>query len=414
MTPLSVAVIGSGMAGLTAAHRCRQAGMDVTIFEARAGHGMDAHAMTVDGGIVDAPLRVMNPDAWPSVLRLAREVGVETFAVDTPISCNWTDGQTWFRSGRVPILGWHFIGHWRYLTLKSLRFGRGALQLRQLTRHLQQTNDNRRLSEVLESHPLDPLFWRGVVLPLLNTICTCDEHHLMAWPAQQLLSLLDQSVHGQGLYRLRGGTSALVRGIAKDVPSHVGSRVQTVRPTPEGVEVLNERGDGGWFDRVIVATQANQLQFLDEQHFGQEKAILKDIPFEAGELVIHQDERFMPQRKSDWAPLNFQMDRALNKPMFTVWVNPLEPTLSGKAPVFQTWSPLYEPKEEQILERIPLERAVVTERTEAVHRQLTQWHQQPGRQIFYCGSWAAEGVPLLESAVRSAETVVQRLSGELR
>jgi len=41
-----------------------------------------------------------------------------------------------------------------------------------------------------------------------------------------------------------------------------------------------------------------------------------------------------------------------------------------------------------------------------VHEQLSSWHRQPGRRVFFCGSWAHEGVPLLESAVRSARNVV--------
>ncbi|MFU8765476.1 MAG: FAD-dependent oxidoreductase, partial [Haliea sp.] len=72
----TVAVVGSGMAGLAAAYGCRRAGFHVTLFEARSGHGMDAHAMAVAGGNVDLPLRVMSPRNWQSVLALAAEVGL--------------------------------------------------------------------------------------------------------------------------------------------------------------------------------------------------------------------------------------------------------------------------------------------------------------------------------------------------
>lgn len=67
----SIAVIGSGMAGLAAAYRARCAGHHVTVFEACDGHGLDAHALTAEGGLVDVPLRVMSPDAWPSLLKRA-------------------------------------------------------------------------------------------------------------------------------------------------------------------------------------------------------------------------------------------------------------------------------------------------------------------------------------------------------
>jgi len=58
---LDIAIIGSGMAGLAAARILHDAGHKVTIFEALAGRGMDSHSIEFDGGIIDAPLRVMNP-----------------------------------------------------------------------------------------------------------------------------------------------------------------------------------------------------------------------------------------------------------------------------------------------------------------------------------------------------------------
>lgn len=405
----SIAVIGSGMAGLAAAYRARRAGHHVTVFEAHNSHGMDAHALMFDGGLVDVPLRVMSPDDWPSVLQLARMVGVETFEVRTYTSCSWINRHTWFRSGEVPITGWPFVGSWRYLNTCALRMGWGIWQLRRLTRKLEQQGAELTLGQVLEQHKPDPLFWRGLVLPILTTICTCKEKHLLSWPAAQLLMLLHSILHGSRLYRLTGGTSALVRGLVKELSFYCGSPVVQVEANSGGVRVYNKRGDGGVFDRVIVATQANQLGFLDDIQFVEEKKILANISFDAGELWVHQDPRFMPAKKQDWTALNFQMDEALKAPMFTVWVNQVEPTLKNSAPVFQTWNPLYEPDPDTVLARIPLERAVVHSGTARVHEALSQWHRQPDRKVFFCGSWAYEGVPLLESAVRSANAAVDAI-----
>ncbi|MFL1465349.1 FAD-dependent oxidoreductase [Marinobacter sp. HN1S83] len=406
----SIAVIGSGMAGLAAAYRARRAGHDVTVFEASNGHGMDAHALTVDGGLVDVPLRVMSPDAWPSVLQLAKEVGVGTFEVGVHTSCSWTNGHTWFRSGEIPILGWPCLGSWRYLNTRALRMAKGIWQLSRLTQKLARDKTDVTLGEVLKHQNFDPLFWRGLVLPILSTICTCEEKHLLNWPAAQLLSSLHGILFGSELYRLEGGTAALVEGLAVDLPLYSGSPVAQVEVSDLGVKVYNQRGDGGVFDRVIVATQANQLSFLDDTQFGDERKVLENIGFDAGELWVHQDPRFMPSKKEDWTALNFQMDEALEKPMFTVWVNEVEPTLTGSAPVFQTWNPLFEPDPDTVLARVALERAVVHRGTARVHEALGQWHRRPGRKVFFCGSWAYEGVPLLESAVRSANAVVDAIN----
>ena len=95
--------------------------------------------------------------------------------------------------------------------------------------------------------------------------------------------------------------------------------------------------------------------------------------------------------------------------MFTVLVNAVEPTLAAAEPVLQTWNPLYEPDPETVLARVPLQRAVVHTGTAEIHRTLAGWHAEPDRRVFYSGSWAYPGVPLLESAVRSAQAVVARV-----
>jgi len=412
----TVAVVGSGMAGLTAAHRCRQAGYAVTVFEALSGHGMDAHALAVQEdrrqGVVDVPLRVMSPGHWQSVLSLAAEVGVGTFGVDTYVSCSLIDSKTWFRSGRMPLTGWPFVGSWRYLNRRALTVALGVRRLAASAERLARDMPDATLQDFLDQASFDPLFWRGLALPLLTTICTCEEKHLLAWPAQQLLSLLNEIVHGGRLQRLQGGTSALVQALSKGLHGYSGSPVAHIGDQEHQVLVRNARGDGGLFDRVIIATQANQLDFLEGEQYRQERDRLQAIRYDSGELLVHTDERFAPRHRRDWTALNFHTDAALEEVMFTVWVNAVEPSLADQAPVFQTWNPLFPPDESRVLARVPLQRAVVHSGTASVLQQLSRWHGEPQRRLFYCGAWAHEGVPLLESAVRSANSVVELLKGQ--
>ncbi len=404
----NMAVIGSGMAGLAAARIFKDAGHEVTVFEAVEARGMDAHSLHVHGGLIDVPLRVMSPLAWRSVLALAQHCGVGTFEVDTFAACSNLDGKTWFRSSRMPLTGWPTLGSWRYLNLQSAHIAMGFWQLSSALNTVQ--DDETILGDFLARQDFHPAFWRGLLLPLLTTICTCSEEHLLAWPARPLLQLLGTIVHGATLRRLQGGTPALVKGLGQGLTFVSGSPVVALRQHDDGVTIRNARGDGGEFQRVIVATAANQTAFLDAAQFGRERTALSEIRFDKGELWVHGDQRFMPREKRDWSALNYHMTPDYSSAMFTVWVNRVEPSLASAPPVLQTWNPLFEPHPDTVISRTPLARAVVHGGTRQALATLQQLHTEPDRRVFFAGSWAFPGVPLLESAVRSAMSIARCLN----
>lgn len=403
----TLAVIGSGIAGLAAARMARDAGHQVTLFEAGPQRGMDAHRIVFDGGHVDVPLRVMNPHAWKTVLALAASVGVETFEVDTFVSCSWLEGDTWLRTTRMPLTGWPTVARLRDIRPRNVRVGMGLLRLaKQLDAPVQTAHT---LGEWLQAHPQDPVFWRGLVLPLLTTICTCREAHLLAWPAAPLLALLNTIVHGERLRRLTGGTAVLADALCKGISVQTGTRITHLRHQDEQVELHTDRSGPLRFDHVIVATPAPATTFLDASQFSRDIDALQAIRFDNGELWVHTDPRFLPARKADHTALHYQVKRDLSEAMFTVLVNEVEPSLAGKRPVMQTWNPLFEPDPSQVLARVPLSRAVVHQGTASALETLQALHAEPGRRVFLAGSWAYTGVPLLESAVRSALAIMARL-----
>ncbi|MFW7379231.1 MAG: FAD-dependent oxidoreductase [Oligoflexus sp.] len=411
-----IAVVGSGMAGLAAAWICQQAGHDVTVFEAQNGRGMDAHTLSGLGpegqGWIDVPLRVMSPHAWPSVLALCAHHKIATFPVDTFVSYSWHDQSTWLRSARIKLGSWHIpsVGSWRYLNREAFIIVKNLLRMaRELKDQAQKEKfQQQSLQQFFQEGGYDPLFWRGFLFPILTTICTCKEESLLNWPAKSLLPLTERIMLGRSLVRLKGGTGALVDALAKDLRFVSGSPVVKVAVNNDGVSLNNKQGVGGRYDRVIFATQANQLSFLQEPAFSRELDVLRSFQFDDGELFVHRDQRFMPKKRSDWTALNFQSDRKFDQSMFTVWVNPIEPSLSGAAPLFQTWNPSFEP--DDVLCRVALQRAVVSQRNQQAIQRLQSIHSESGRRSFFCGAWAAPGVPLLESAVRSAMAVAKHLN----
>ncbi|MQW91935.1 NAD(P)-binding protein [Acinetobacter wanghuae] len=412
MISLDIAVIGSGMAGLATARILKDAGHQITIFEALQGRGMDSHSLEFEGGLIDAPLRVMNPHLWKNTLSLATHLGIKTFPVRTYMACSWLfedKTETWLTTSRSRIGNFPIINNRKGLQQYGWRLVKGLLQLKAaLTRFFKSKNQDISLAEFINRSEIEEVFLHGVVMPVLYTICTCDPKTIGEWPAKPLLIFLRQLTDGDALLRLQGGTPALVDKLIQGIHIEDGSAITLVQQQGEQVKVENAAGYSKCFDRVIVATPTTKIdQFLDTEQFADDIELLKKFKFEQGQLVIHTDTTVMPPKRKDWAVLSYMMDRKFTRQQFTVWLNSIEPSLVGKSAVFQTWRPVTEIDPKKVISSVTLTRAVVDADTVALNTELQQRHLDSNRKVFFCGSWSCDGLPILESAVTSAMKIAE-------
>ncbi|MCX0338960.1 FAD-dependent oxidoreductase [Acinetobacter radioresistens] len=404
---MDIAVIGSGMAGLATARILKDAGHEITIFEALPGRGMDSHSLEFEGGLIDAPLRVMNPYLWKNTLSLASYLGIKTFPVRTYMACSWLfedRTETWLTTSRTRIGNIPIINNRKGIKQYGWRLVKGMLQLKTaIHQFFKSKNQDITLAEFINQHDIEEVFWHGAVMPVLYTICTCNPKTIGDWPAKPLLIFLRQLTDGDALIRMQGGTPALVDKLIEGIRIQSGSPICKVEEQGEKVLLEKQDGEQSVFDRVVVATPTTKLEeFMNPQQFVDDIELLKQFKFEQGELVIHTDSSVMPPRRKDWCVLSYMMDRHFTRQQFTVWLNAVEPSLVGKSPVFQTWRPVTEIDPKKVISSVTLTRAVVDSRTVALNKEVQQRHLQPNRKVFYCGSWSCDGLPILESAVTSA------------
>ncbi|MEG2263995.1 MAG: FAD-dependent oxidoreductase, partial [Acinetobacter sp.] len=212
MISLDIAVIGSGMAGLATARILQDAGHHITIFEALPGRGMDSHSLEFEGGLIDAPLRVMNPYLWKNTLSLATHLGIKTYPVRTYMACSWLfedKTETWLTTSRSRIGNIPIINNRKGLQQYGWRLVKGLLQLKvALTKFFKSKNQDISLAEFINRNEIEEVFWHGAVMPVLYTICTCNPKTIGEWPAKPLLIFLRQLTDGDALLRLQGGTPA--------------------------------------------------------------------------------------------------------------------------------------------------------------------------------------------------------------
>jgi len=405
---LDIAVIGSGMAGLAAARILKDAGHHITIFEALPGRGMDSHSTEFEGGIIDAPLRVMNPHLWKNTLSLAAHLGIPTFPVRTYMACSWLfedKTETWLTTSRTRIGNIPIINNRKGIQQYGWRLVKGMLQLKTaLSKFFKSKDQDITLAEFINRNDIEEVFWHGAVMPVLYTICTCNPKTIGDWPAKPLLIFLRQLTDGDALLRIQGGTSALVSKLIENIEVVSGSAITKVEEQGEKVLVENTQGQQILFDRVVVATPTTKIEeFLEPTQFADDIALLKQFKFEQGELVIHTDSTVMPPKRKDWSVLSYMMDRKFTRQQFTVWLNSIEPSLV----------PVTEIDPKKVISTVTLTRAVVDSKTVALNKQLQQRHTTAQRKVFFCGSWSCDGLPILESAVTSAMHIAEILGAPL-
>ena len=402
---MRVGIIGSGIAGLYAAHRFSRAGAAVTIFERQPGVGMGAHTLDLPGGLRgDVPSRMFNPQLWPMLYGLYAELGIEVVAVDP--------GQTFFDpSGDVYLTLEESYRPWnRISSLLSARSRRILLEANRLRQKgpasIEQLVPGTTFSEYRRQEGYSDDFIFGFLYPTLSsTVCTCSYRALDNYPADLLLTVL-QRLTGSGietegpiLLRTAGGTREVERRL---LPSgsevRTGVSVQRIRRLSESVEVEVE-GRALEFDHVILATQANTALRLITDLRREEREMLDSVDYESVYIGLHSDTSWMPAKRNRWRTFNMGVRRGPTPSAFcSVWMNRFH-EWDSEEDLFQTISS--DPIQAIDGKNIRLQRPVVTAASDWTWSRLGSIHVERDRRLWFAGSWAHAGLPLLESGVAS-------------
>ena len=121
----------------------------------------------------------------------------------------------------------------------------------------------------------------------------------------------------------------------------------------------------------------------------------------------------MPPRHKDWTTFNFLFQNDNRAAMCSIWLNQFYPNWATEEAYFQTIMPLNSPRPDMLIATAKLQRPTVTSSTDDDIEQLLKLQQRPGRRVWFCGSYANPGIPLLESGVVSAFRLGKQLGCEL-
>jgi predicted NAD/FAD-binding protein len=399
---MKIAIIGSGISGLGAAHALHDDAR-ITLYEGarRLGGHTNTVDVTLDGVTagVDTGFLVFNERTYPNLIRLFGELAVPVAKSDMSFAVSvaqgggrrleWagTDLDAVFAQRRN-LLSPRFLGMLRDI----MRFNREATRIALGA----ESDDGTSLGDFLERGRYGAAFRGWYLLPMAAAIWSCPMATMLAYP----MTTFARFCHNHGLlqvndrpqwFTVRGGARQYVRRIASRIPDvRLDDAVLDVRrDAVTGQVVVKSRHATERYDHVVLACHSDQSLALLTDADPSERAVLAAVRYERNRAVLHTDTALMPALKRVWSAWNYMSDGGAEPNVsVTYLLNRLQP-LPFDTPLMVSLNPVTEPSHDAVLAEFDYMHPIFDGAAIAAQRRLADI--QGRRQVWFAGAWTGYG-----------------------
>ncbi|MGZ9897410.1 NAD(P)/FAD-dependent oxidoreductase [Shewanella gaetbuli] len=312
-----IAVIGTGISGLTCAHLLSQK-HNVTVFEANDYIG--GHTATVDVEVdnkqyaIDTGFIVFNDRTYPRFERLMEKIGVESlptemsFSVHNAFSGLEYNGHTLFSlfAQKRNILKPSF---YQFLA-EIVRFNNSCKAIYEADNYPDIT-----LGEYLDQNQFSAFFCEHYILPMGAAIWSSSINDMRAFALRFFIRFFQH--HGLLNISDRPQWSVIKGGSRNYIPKLIApfkdkillnSPITGVKRVEGGVTIQVANGEWQSFDEVILSCHSDQALAMLQDASQQETDILSAMAYQNNEVVLHTDINLLPKRRAAWASWNYRLD----------------------------------------------------------------------------------------------------------
>ena len=317
-----VAVVGSGISGLAAAHALRGKAL-ITLFEAGDYFGGHTHTVEVtlpsgNGHIthgVDTGFLVFNERTYSSLIKLLADLDVETAKSDMSFSVQVprADGSPLEWSGSS--LNTVFAQRKNLVNGKFLRMLRDIGRFNRVTTALANANAEaavmQPLGDFLAEQKLSNEFRDWYFLPMMGCIWSCPTDQMLQFPVATMIRFcynhgLLQVTDRPQWWTVKGGAKHYVDKIIERIPDkRLNTPVRQIVRNASGVHVCTDTSTE-LFDSVVLATHSDQSLAMLQAPTVSEQRTLSAIRYQQNRAVLHTDTSVLPHNKIAWAAWNYE------------------------------------------------------------------------------------------------------------
>jgi predicted NAD/FAD-binding protein len=418
---LKVAVIGTGISGLSAAWLLNKS-HDITVYEQNGYVG--GHSNTSDVVIegktipVDTGFIVFNPVNYPNLVALFEHLDVESNSSEMSFAASLNDKKLEYSGTDLNGLFAQRRNIFRPRFLRMLKdlqrfYSQAESQLddetlRELT-----------LAEFLHRERYSDAFIYDHLMPMGAAIWSSSVKQMLAFPTLAFLRFfknhgLIQLTNRPEWRTVSGGSREYVRKLTAGFADHIHCRTPVTKFTRNDGRCTLTTADGHTteFDHVVLACHADQALSLIDQPSREEQETLGQIRYQNNVAVLHSDTTLMPKRRRAWASWNYMgtgdspADQAL---CVTYWMNRLQ-NLDTDTPILVTLNPIQEIAPEKIIREFNYTHPIFD--VAALQAQRRLWTLQGQHNTWFCGAYFGSGFH--EDGIQAGLAVAEKLGYEQR
>ena len=413
MKDKNIAIIGTGISGLTCGYYLTQKGAEVTLFESADYIGGHTHTVETDfeseQAAIDTGFIVFNDRTYPGFISLMDEIGVGYQPTEMSFSVRNDNLDLEYNGTNVNGL---FAQRSNLFRPRFYRMLRDITRFNKEVRNTSVTDAEMTIGQYLQRADYSSSFKDNYLLPMIAAIWSMGTEDCLDFPLGFFVRFFDN--HGlldltnrPQWYTINGGSSSYIEPLTAGFRDRIrlNSPVSGVARTEDAVIVQSE-DEVSRFDEVVFACHGDQALAILQQPSEDEQRILSQFQFSDNRVVLHTDISHLPRRKGAWASWNYRItDRGAVQSTLTYNMNILQ-RLKKKHTYLVTLNQDIDPH--HIIDEFRYSHPVYS--VSMIDAQM-QWQQISGSdRVHYCGAYWHNGFH--EDGVRSALRVCSMLEGD--
>ena len=388
-----IAIIGTGIAGMTVAHHLHR-DHELTLYEAADYYGGHTATMDVDHGgrryAIDTGFIVFNDWTYPNFIALLERIGA---------TWQWSNMSFSFRCERTGLeyngtsINALFAQRRNALRPSFLRMIADILRFNAHCRSLLASDDTTlTLGDYLARERYSQAFIERYIVPMGRAIWSATDQAMFGFPARFFVDFFDRhgflNVDDRPTWRaITGGSREYARKLVAPFRERIrlSTPVRRVRRDAAGVTVTSGAGDEARYDHVFFACHSDQALAMLETPTEAERAVLGAFPYQTNDATLHTDTRMLPRRPLARAAWNYHLPVARQERVALTYDMNVLQSIDAPVKFLVTLNRETDIDAARILGRYRYDHPVYTPQAVAAQ---SQRHRVSGvANTFYCGAY---------------------------